>query len=340
MSKKRVRMIDVATAAGVSRTTASFVLNRRDAGIPEETRDRVLEMARQMKYTPHAAARNLATGKTHRIGLVLYQSNFFAHLSSYHLQLMTSMTAAATRYNQNLLLHSATYQNWRELCADILSGVSDGVLLIGRENDDPLTEALLDQGFPNVCVSYVLDDPRCYAVDCDNAGGAYSVIMHLIDLGHRRILFGSTGDRYSWECERLQGAQAAIRDAGLPEENLIRVSSRSMHTDDYIETVIKPHFPAVRAVYFSGEGDAQYLIERLPHHNLVVPDDIAVVCFDSTEISARTRPPATSVYQPLAEIGTAAVDMLVNLIEKSEIPERIVRFPTRLDIRESSGQKI
>ena len=336
MSKKRVRMIDVATAAGVSRTTASFVLNGRDAGIPDETRDRVLEMARQMKYTPHAAARNLATGKTHRFGVVLYNSHHFAHLSAYHHQLLTSIMAAASQYNQNVLLHSATYKNWRELASDILSGVSDGVLLIGRETHDALTLALLEHGFPTVCISYNIADPRCYTVDCDNVGGAYSAIRHLLQSGHRRIIFASMGEQYSWEQERLQGAGQAVCDAGLPAETLVHAPLSEMDIEDYIRRQIKPRLPEASAIYVSDEWAAQYLIEHLPEHGITIPQNLAVVCFNSTEISARTRPPATSVWQPLEEIGTAAVDMLVSLIEKRDVPQRSVRFPTRLDVRESS----
>src|SRR2546430_13547376 len=71
MASKRVRMIDVAQEAGVSRTTASFVLNGRDSSIPHETRQRVLIAARQLGYRPNATARELATGRTQRIGIIL-----------------------------------------------------------------------------------------------------------------------------------------------------------------------------------------------------------------------------------------------------------------------------
>jgi DNA-binding LacI/PurR family transcriptional regulator len=75
----------------------------------------------------------------------------------------------------------------------------------------------------------------------------------------------------------------------------------------------------------------------LPENGIRVPEDLAVVSFNSTEMSARARPPMTSVWQPLKEIGAAAVGMLVARIEGRELKERIRRFPMRLDIRESCG---
>src|SRR5438874_9782857 len=83
MPRKRVRMIDVATAAGVSPTTASFVLNGRDASIPTETKQRVLTAARQLAYRPHAAARALATGRTHRIGIAFNTPDSFSNRDTY-----------------------------------------------------------------------------------------------------------------------------------------------------------------------------------------------------------------------------------------------------------------
>lgn len=335
MKKKRVRMIDVAEAAGVSRTAASFVLNGHDAEISEETRERVLRMARQMNYTPNVSARNLATGKTNRIGVVLFHPEFFASLNAYHLQLLTHITAAASRHNLNLLLHSATYPTENELAAEILGGASDGVLLVGRPRDDGLTAVLLDRGFPAVCISYQTDDPRCYSVDCDNEGGAHSAITYLLDLGHRHILFGSIGNNYSWERERLQGAQRAFQEQGIPLENLHQAPLGAEPLEAYLEQHLCRTAAPISAVYVSDERTARHLIELLPRFGRRVPQDISVICFDSSEVCARTRPPATGVWQPLEEIAPAAVDMLVNLIERKNVPERVLRFPTHLDIRES-----
>src|SRR5579862_1601604 len=131
MLAKRVRMIDVAQAAGVSRTTASFVLNGRSASIPEETRQRVRATAEQMGYLRHATATALATGRTHRIGIILNERESFRTEDQYFGKILKGATLGALRHNYNLLLHSAQYADWRAQRDDILSGASDGSLLVG-----------------------------------------------------------------------------------------------------------------------------------------------------------------------------------------------------------------
>jgi LacI family transcriptional regulator len=85
------------------------------------------------------------------------------------------------------------------------------------------------------------------------------------------------------------------------------------------------------------ERRARMVVELLPDAGVRVPKDMAVISFNSTEISARARPPITSVGQPLAEIGATAVDLLIARIEKREVPNPHPRLPMWLDIRGSCG---
>src|SRR5581483_9377075 len=342
MPSRRVRMIDVAQAAGVSRTTASFVLNGRDAGIPPETQQRVLLAARQLGYRPNATALALVTGRTHRIGIVLNEPESFRANDLYFSNVLAGVTSGAVCHNYNLLLHSAHYPDWQALYADILSGASDGTLLIGRYASDQLTPALLDTDVPVVCISYQIDHQRCYAVDCDNEEGAYLAFRHLIDLGHRQFAFFYPGHSVSWGCERYLGALRALDEASLPSD--------ALHVYEWPETALpslkwvhsaisflQSVRPRPTALVCCEEARALHLVERLPGAGVRVPDDLAVVSFNSTELSALARPSLTSIWQPLKEIGAAAVDMLIDLIEERDVPQRCRRFPVSLHVRESSG---
>src|SRR6266487_1783011 len=135
MSSQRVRMIDVARAAGVSQTTASFVLNNLDVSIPADTRERVLLAARDMGYRPHAGARALATGRTHRLGLVLNESESFRAADSYFVEIIGGIIHGAVQHERDLLLHSANYPDMSALHQDIVGGSTDGVLVVGRYTD-------------------------------------------------------------------------------------------------------------------------------------------------------------------------------------------------------------
>ncbi len=349
MKAKRVRIRDVAAAAGVSATTTSFVLNGQDASISQETRERVREVARRLGYRPHASARALATGRTHRMGVVLNTPYSLLGRGTYHTEVLAGIMSAGPRANYNLLIHSADYPDWETLYDDILSGMSDGVLLIGRETPDPLTDALLKEEFPLVCISYHVDHPGCYAVDCDNVRGGYLATQHLLSLGRSHILALSTPNNNSWQRERNEGMQQAIRDAGLSPAHLTiwAPSASGLSPQEYVAAVaayLESQHPRPTALFGHDESGSQWLVEHLPALGFRVPEDVAVVSFNSTAISERTRPPMTSVWQPLADIGAAAVEMLAARIDimltgrtdGNEIPDRILRFPVRLDVRAST----
>jgi LacI family transcriptional regulator len=341
MRAKRVRIRDVAAAAGVSATTTSFVLNGQDASISQETRERVREVAQKLGYRPHASARALATGRTHRMGVVLNTPFSLAGRGTYHTEVLAGIMSAGPGTNYNLLIHSANYPDWETLYADILSGMSDGVLLIGRDGPDPLTVALLNEEFPLVCISYNLDHSGCYAVDCDNEQGGYLAVEHLLSLGHRRILILSGHKPNSWEQERHAGACRAVHAADLPPECLAlwQPDQPAYVAPNWVADIaayLKVQHPRPTALFGYDETGAQMLVEQLPAFGLRVPEDIAIISYNSTSISERSHPPMTSVYQPLGDIGAEAVQLLAARIEGRNSPTRIKRLPVRLDIRAST----
>lgn len=342
MVRRRARLSDVAAAAGVSPTTASFVLNAREAAIPATTRRRVMEAAQRLGYHPHASAQALATGKTHRLGIVVNAPESFASRDTYFSEVMGGIVAGAVGHDQNLLLHSARYHDWHRLCSEILGGLCDGVLLVARFANDELTTALLEAEFPTVCVSYRVEHPRCVWVDSDNEQGAYLAVRHLLELGHRRIALFYPGQGVSWGAERYEGAVRALVEAGLGQEALCPYTwtetslPSAIWVSEAVEYLLRqPVRPT--AVVCCEEARSAMLLEALPAAGLRVPAECALVSFNSTELSGRSRPPMTSVWQPLRQIGETAVDMLIERVEERPMETTGRRFAMQLDVRQSCG---
>jgi LacI family transcriptional regulator len=344
MKRRRISSHDVAREAGVSQTTVSLVLNgRTDVRISEETRQRVLDVARNLNYSRNASARALVTGRTHRVELIPIHPGALVDPDKYYATVLAGVTEGALQCGYNLLIQSALYPTWRDMYTDVMSGSADGVLLIGRASNDKLTAALREARFPTVCISFQPDFPDYYSVDCDNVQGARLAVEHLLELGHRRIVYIAPEPEHSWGRERWQGAQAAVADAGLPPETIqyAYFGAGIMVPDVRIERTVAllrsgPNPPT--ALLYCGEADAQLAAEALPEHGIRVPTDVSIVSFNSTEMSERTRPPLTSVWQPLHAIGEAAVKMVTSLAEGHEAPSGTMRFPCRLDIRESTAR--
>lgn len=334
MKKRGVSSHDVARAAGVSQSTVSLVLNGRlDARISEATRQRVLDAASELNYSRNAAARALVTGRTNRIGILLNHPNSFRSRSHYHSEILAGVLDGALRWNYNLLFHTSVYPDWRALYSDILSGSADGVLLIGDYPDAELAPALIESQFPTVFVSHYPEHQPHYAVDCDNECGGYLAAQHLLALGHRHLVFlydAVTG----WQQERQAGVQRAVAEVG---DNRVQLDVVYFESEEGARNYLLNATSRPTGAILAGEGPGPYLVEELPKHGLRVPDDLALINFNSTLVCEKAAVPLTSVWQPLSDIGEAAVDMLVALLEGREIPSGVRRFPVRLDIRQSCG---
>jgi LacI family transcriptional regulator len=338
MMKRRVSSHDVARHAGVSQSTVSLVLSgRTGTRISAETRQRVLEAAQELNYTINVAARALVTGRTNRLAVVPIHPGGLLDRDMYYGQVLNGITLGALHANHNLLLHSANYPDWRTLQGDILNGSSDGALLIGRSFDDPLTQTLLDAGFPTVCISYYTDHPACTAVDCDNVAGGRLAIRHLLDCGHTNLAFLAPARDTTWVAERRQGAEAALQEAGFAPASLLDLGEEFSDQHEgwigRLAAALRASSPMPTGLFCNEESQARLLVEGLAEYGLRIPEDIAVVSFNSTEMSARAHPPITSVRQPLVEIGTEAVRQLHALITGEKSPSGVHRLPVSLDIR-------
>lgn len=339
---RRATASDVARLAGVSRAAVSFVLNgRMDIRIPDATRKRVLEAANQLGYTRNAVARALATGRTERVGIVGYHaSQYMTGDEDYYLA-WVMRGVMRKLYDQGLdaVLHIAHRQEPGELTERVLGGTTDGVLLIGRERDDPVTLALMERHVPFVCINYAPGEGEFWSVDCDNEQGGYLVGKHLLELGHRDLLM-MYRDSYACDQERRQGVLRAMAEAGVQESRLELHDYQALETGPTLETVFPEAFalhPEITAVVLNSEWELFPLYSGIQSMGLRVPEDLSVVTFNSTVASSRSTPPATSVYQPLAEIGERAAELLGEIIAGKDPEPGIHRFPVRLDVRESTA---
>ena len=343
MMKRRVSSHDVARRAGVSQSTVSLVLSgRAGTRISTETRQSVLKAAHELSYTINVAARALVTGRTNRLAVVPIHPGGLLDRDTYYGQVLNGITLGALNANRNLLLHSANYPDWQTLQGDILNGSSDGALLIGRGHGDLLTQALLDSGFPTVCISYHTPHPHCTAVDCDNVAGGRLAMQHLLEGGHTDFAIFEPSCDGSWVDERRQGAEEALREAGLDPKAMLALGEEfSEQHEDWIARLVaklRAASPRPTAIFSTEESQTRLLVEALGDHGIRIPEDLAVVSFNSTEMSARARPPLTSVRQPLVEIGKEAVRLLHAIIAGEEGASGVHRLPVSLDIRESTGR--
>lgn len=337
---KRATSRDVAEHAGVSRTTVSFVLNNVPGiRISEDTRQRVLEVARQLNYHPDASARRMASGKTKTIGFILRQTPdqvFADHLLP---QMLGGVSQAATAQGFHVLFEPITPEdNSGAYVRLIRERHVDGIILSGPRFDDRELLKIHAEGAPVVLVGQ-LSQTDIPFIDVDNIGGARLATEHLIGLGHRRIaLITNASTAYSASLDRLIGFRQALETSGIPYDlSLVRYGQFTPQSGEAAMNELLDMIPRPTAVFVASDVVALGALRAVHKKKLSVPHDIAFVGFDDIPLAESVSPPLTTVRIPAAGLGWTAVDLLTRIIAQEEIRNPKVVLETELVVRASCG---
>lgn len=338
MSKRRITLSDVARRAGVSKVTVSNILNNRPTAVPisEATRQRVLEAVQELGYYPNAVARALARQRADAIAIVLQFPAIFQGWSGFTNELMRGVSHKATELGYDILLHTRSQPTVELEARSLMDGRVDGALLL-RDYNDPLHPLLLEREFPHVLFFTRSPYPNAYWVDCDNYKGAQLATEHLIQRGHERIVHLSGPPTSCSALDRLQGYRETLQQHGLslPEDYIIPAHYAGADLSRLAQLLHTPKRPT--AIFAWSDEVAIRAMNLCIEEGLRVPEDIAVVGFDSTETCNHTNPPLTSVRQPIEMMAATALEMLVRLICGEQLTHKTRVYAPELDIRGSCG---
>ncbi len=337
--KKQATSQDVADLAGVSRTTVSFVLNNvPGVKITEETRQRVLEAARQLDYYPTSAARILASGKTCRIGLVLCEQRDHLIADAFLPSFLRGVSDLAHQEGYRVVFQSTGDKTGEAAYVSLLREQHvDGLIVSGPRSNDHQLYRLHEEGYPLVLHGR-LPDCALPFVDVDNVGGARKAVSHLIGLGHRRIgLITNAPLSYTSSQDRLAGYRQALQEAGLPlDEGLIRYGEFSPESGrKAMESLLALPSPP-SAVFVASDVVALGAMTAVRECGVRIPQDVALVGFDDLFLAAYVSPPLTTVRLPAYGLGWAAGDLLIRLINDEPVERRML-LESELVIRRSCG---
>ena len=342
-SSRRPTLEEVAVRAGVGRGTVSRVINGSPR-VSDTTRAAVEAAVAELGYVPNTAARALAANRTNAIAMVVPEpeTRFFAE--PYFSDMLRGVGSAITHTEMQLLLIFAGSDRERRRLAQYLAAHRvDGVLLVSVHADDPLPDQLAQLEIPAV-----ISGPRSAAesltsVDSDNFGGGRQAVEHLLSRG-RRTIAHITGrlDVYGAQ-RRADGYRAALRDAGIEvDEQLVERGDFTEEGGRRAMTRLLERRPALDAVFAGSDVTAAGARQVLREAGRRIPDDVALVGYDDSDIAHHMDPPLTSVRQPIEEMGRAMFDLLIADIADSRpatsrsLERRHAVLPTRLVARASS----
>jgi LacI family transcriptional regulator len=320
----------VAKEAGVSPSTVSRILN--GTARVRDSKVRAVEAAiAKLQFMPNPVARSLARGRSMSIGVVTQAID-----SPFYGEALAGIEKGLLRAKYSPLFVSG---HWREgderRCVDhLLTRRVEGIIL--------LTSCLPDQELVNLSRSVPLvvtgrhvEADRIYCLDEDSTVGARLATDYLIGQGHRRIAFISGPTNHPDAMQRLDGYRAALAAARLP------FNERLVIAGDYMEAGGQAAIDALlearvefTAVFAANDQTAYGAMLALYRRGLKVPQDVSLVGFDDLPSSAFSIPPLTTVHRSTDEIGEAAAEAMIDLVER-RVPQARVSSPT-LAIREST----
>jgi LacI family transcriptional regulator len=323
---------DVAVHARVSIATVSRVLNSRGK-YSEETRLRVLESIKALKYAPNTAARSLAQGRTQVIALIM------SSIDAVFLQpLLVSVVEAATLAGFDVLLTlRSTNKNHRPIGRHNV----DGAIVFASSADQHELRRLHSAGCPLVLMYETAPaDLNIPCVLLENRHGAHQMTEHLIRGGRKQIAFLRGSDGLEDTIERERGFRDALAAHSLPAVEAI-IGEGGFNAGIAFGTVTAwlEQGLEFNAIFASDDDSASGALQALAIAGVAVPSSVAVVGFDDAPFAANLTPPLTTVRASTTQVGFEAVRLLVNLIETGSSASQ-VRLPTELVIRRSCGSTV
>ncbi|MBE0545336.1 MAG: LacI family DNA-binding transcriptional regulator [Verrucomicrobia bacterium] len=331
-----VRLKDIAARVGVSVMTVSKAL--RDAhDVSSATKARIKLAAQEMGYVPDSTAQGLRTRTTKTFGLVISSTTnpIFARV-------VFAIEERAYELGYDVLLaHTLNLAEREEACIRrLLSRRVDGLFVSPVYRMEPqarIYQELVTRRTPVVLLGSAA--PFCDAfvsVQIEELAGSYQITQHLLKLGHRRIAYLTGPATAPWAHERFEGYRRALREEGLDVDDRL-VFQAGGTIEDGTKAALqmageKCDATAVQAVNdLVAIGCATTLFSQ----GLRIPQDISLAGFGNVLLAEHFRVPLTTVRQPKFRLGTAAVELMQQLLRNERVESK--RLPAELIVRESTA---
>jgi LacI family transcriptional regulator len=336
--KSSVSLSDIANALGVSKTLVSMVLNNKadENGISKKTQKRVLKFAKEINYKPNLMARGLRMGVTNTIGLVVSDI-----ANPFYSKMARLMEDKLGKENYHLVICSTDEDTEKEkkIIRLMREKQFDGIIVSSSQKKADDFKQLLREDYPFVLIDRKIKGIKANFVGIDNLESTHHAVQHLIKAGYKKIAAFAVSPAYvSSIKERICGYQSAIKEAGLTTSDKLLIEIPFDKVKEEVKkeiTKLTMSGPGIDALFAVNNNIAVACLETFHELKIKIPGDLAFIAFDDIDAFKLTTPQVTAIDQPLEEICTHAVSILMHEINKPRKAKKEVILKPQLIIRES-----
>ncbi|CAG7656359.1 LacI family DNA-binding transcriptional regulator [Paenibacillus allorhizosphaerae] len=323
---------EVAKRAGVSSATVSRVLNK-DPAVKPETRNKVLQIIRELNYKPNLMAKNLRKQSSKTIVMVLptMANPFFAGIAR-------GAQAAISQSGYNVIIGTTEFDKLQlSTYVNLLNtNLADGLILVSSNMPKEALRQLAKQHPVVLCNEYY-DDLDIQSVSINNRQAGYDATCELLGRGYRSIGY-ITGTRESSSLlGRMSGYREALQEAGIAF-NANLVAKAKSNYEQVIEVVnsIADKEKSIEGIIANSDMLASYILKGIKEGEIRLPGHVGLISFDGTFLSEVMNPALSTVAQPMYDLGFSSVGLLLQkLRNKPETADKRLFLPHRLIVRET-----
>lgn len=325
---------DVAKEAGVSIATVSRVLNDIDV-VNEETKKKVLDAIKKLGYRPNIVARSLKTQRTKTVGIVVPDIS-----SQFYPEIVRGAEDVANIYDYNVMLCNSDYDmdKEKEYLKVLKEKMVDGVLYMSSALEEDTVELIDELDIKTVLVETKDTEGKIPSVIIDNVKATYDSTKHLLDKGCKNIAFlGKQRSANNACASRYEGYEKALNESGIEiDENIVYLDQLRVATGyEGVKNIIENN-KKIDGIVCASDEIAMGAINSLRDKGIGVPEDVKVIGFNNIYSASVFYPKLTTVAQPMYDMGSLAMRMLIKLINQKTLEKGHYVLDYKIIERDSS----
>jgi len=314
---KRTSIKDIAQAIGVSTATVSLTLSgkAKNGRISKEMAEKIIQKAKEMNYQPNKLARNLQSGRSQLIGLLIADiTNPFFNQLAYYIQEEVSKSGYVV-----VILNTDEDNNQMEKMVDLMvSHQVDGFIIVPPQHGESCVKQMVEDEIPLVLLDRYYPGIPTQNVLIDNFDASYQATRYLIDRQCKNIGVITYNNNLPHMIDRKAGAMEALQEAGLLKQDLIKeVSYKNLITDiEEAITSLQTGENPIDGLFLTSNTIALNGLKLLYKQKIQIPEDVNVVCFDKSDVFDFLPESIPYLQQPIQSMAKMASRLLLEQLQQ------------------------